>query len=264
SSSSFESSESMELGSEGGDEDPGKVDLASKSTSKGKDFLTQLEIYLAKRDGVDKLLKISRYATRIVLSSSIVSDDSLIGRLKSFESSVGVSRKAFRLGKFVQNINAVRSISRSNPSLLLALIAHGGEGLYYFIEQFVWLGKSGLIDKRHLPWLQRWSAWSEFIGYFGSVGLKLGELKIIDDRERRVEIAISRGIIGCEAEQEELRRLREKKTMKRLSVIQDFADGLMALADIRDGRGRLSAPVIVSFAGLLSAVISTHKNWVSR
>ncbi|KAL0314730.1 UNVERIFIED_CONTAM: Peroxisomal membrane protein 11A [Sesamum angustifolium] len=51
--------------------------------------------------------------------------------------------------------------------------------------------------------------------------------------------------------------------MKRLSMVQDLADGLMALADIRDGRGRLSTPLLVSSAGLLSALISTHKNWIS-
>jgi hypothetical protein len=51
--------------------------------------------------------------------------------------------------------------------------------------------------------------------------------------------------------------------MKKLSIVQDFADGLMALADIRDGRGRFSGPLFMSCAGLLSALISTRKNWVS-
>ncbi|CAH9125748.1 unnamed protein product [Cuscuta epithymum] len=51
--------------------------------------------------------------------------------------------------------------------------------------------------------------------------------------------------------------------MKRLSILQDFADALMALADIRDGRGLFSGQLILSSAGLLSALISTHKNWVS-
>ncbi|KAJ8640779.1 hypothetical protein MRB53_017473 [Persea americana] len=37
---------------------------------KDRDFLTHLESYLAKHDSVDKLLKISRYAMKITLSSS--------------------------------------------------------------------------------------------------------------------------------------------------------------------------------------------------
>ncbi|KZV20202.1 peroxisomal biogenesis factor 11 family protein [Dorcoceras hygrometricum] len=238
-----------------------------KPTSNNRDFLTHLEIYLAKRDGVDKLLKISRYTTKIILASSIFTQQPLVTRLKSFESSVGISRKAFRLGKFVQDVNALRSTCLTDRlDLFLSVIAYGGEGLYYFIEQFVWLGKAGLIDKRHLPALQKWSAWCEFVGYFGSVSLKVRELRTLDAEEKclvsSLDLAMLRGI-ACEEEEGKLRKLRDKKVMKRLSVVQDFADGFMSLADSRDGRGMLSSPVLVSAAGLLSALISSHKNWVS-
>lgn len=246
---------------------PQKPMIPLKPSSNNRDFLTHLEIYLAKRDGVDKLLKITRYATKIILASSILKQQPLITRLKSFESSVGISRKAFRLGKFVQDVNALRSTRfTTRLNLILSVIAYGGEGLYYFIEQFVWLGKAGLIDKSHLPALQKWSAWCEFVGYFGSVSLKVRELRTLDAEEKclmaSIDLAMLRGI-ECGEEQGKLRKLREKKLMKRLSVVQDLADGLMSLADIRDGRGRLSSPVLVSAAGLLSALISSHKNWVS-
>lgn len=239
-----------------------------KSTAKDRDFLNHLEAYLAKRDGVDKLLKITRYASKIILASSVLPQNlTLSRRLKSFESSVGVSRKAFRLGKFVQDINALRnSCFDSNQQLILSIIAYGGEGLYYFVEQFVWLAKAGLIDSKHSRNLQKISALTEFIGYLGSVSLKIIDLKkIIQDEaclESSIELAISRGI-GHEVELEKMRKLKEKKLIKRLSLVQDFSDGLMALADIRDGKGRLSAPLLVSMAGLLSALISTHKNWLS-
>jgi hypothetical protein len=59
--------------------------------------------------GVDKLLKISRYATMIVLASSMLPETiALTGQLKSFESSVGLSCKAFRLSKFIQDLNALK------------------------------------------------------------------------------------------------------------------------------------------------------------
>ncbi|XP_073159445.1 peroxisomal membrane protein 11A [Henckelia pumila] len=246
---------------------PNPPAIPVKPGSDNRDFLVHLEIYLAKRDGVDKLLKISRYATKIILASSILTQQPLVTRLKSFESSVGVSRKAFRLGKFVQDVNALRSTHfTSSLSLILSVVAYGGEGLYYFIEQFVWLGKAGLIDKRHLPALQKWSAWCEFVGYFGSISLKVRELRRLDAEEKclvaSIDLAMLRGI-ACAEEHGKVRKLREKKLMKRLSVVQDLADGLMSLADIRDGRGTLSSPLLVSAAGLLSALISTHKNWVS-
>ncbi|KFK29076.1 hypothetical protein AALP_AA7G085700 [Arabis alpina] len=242
---------------------------AKASKPKDRDFLNHLETYLAKRDGVDKLLKISRYATKIILSTSLIPEtsQSLTTRLKTFESNVGISRKAFRLGKFVQDINALR-ISRwdSNQDLLLVLVAYGGEGLYYFVEQFIWLVKSGLIDAKHGKWLQRISAWAELVGYIGSVSLKIKDLKKIKDDEScvgsTIEISVSRGV-SCEGEEEKMKILKEKKIMKVLSIMQDLADGLMTVADIRDGKGVLSAPNVISFAGLFSAIVSTHKNWIS-
>ncbi|KAJ9166121.1 hypothetical protein P3X46_020911 [Hevea brasiliensis] len=242
--------------------------LARPNPAKDRDFLNHLEAYLGKRDGVDKLLKVSRYASKIILASSALPESLILTqRLKSFDSSIGLSRKAFRLGKFVQDLNALRnSHFHSKQEILLSIIAYGGEGFYYFIEQFVWLAKAGLIDTKHLKNLGKISAWFEFIGYMGSISLKFRDLKkLIEDEvclESTIEVAFLRGN-GNQVEEGKMRKLREKKLMKKLSIVQDFADGLMALADIRDGKGRLSAPFLVSLAGLVSALISTHKNWVS-
>lgn len=239
-----------------------------ESKPKDRDFLNHLEAYLAKRDGVDKLLKISRYASKIILASSVLPETlTLTHRLKSFEASVGLSRKAFRLGKFVQDLNALRNSSfDSKEELILSIIAYGGEGLYYFVEQFVWLAKSGLIDSKHSRNLQKISAWTEFIGYLGSISLKFRDLRRINEDEAclesKIEIAVAMGV-KYDKEAQSMRKLKVKKLLKKLSIVQDVADGLMAFADLQDGKGRLSSPLLVSCAGLLSAIISTHKNWLS-
>ncbi|KAK9677880.1 hypothetical protein RND81_11G173700 [Saponaria officinalis] len=234
-----------------------------------RDVLIHLEAYLAKRDGVDKLLKISRYASKLILSTSLLPESlPLTRRLKSFESSVGVSRKAFRLGKFIQDVNSLNSILRSRssisrPNLALAVLAYGGEGVYYFLEQFVWLSKSGLIDARYARRLQIFSAWAEFVGYIGSISLKFQDLTLLNRNlaclSATVEISIARGD-NCDDDRVKLRVLKDKTLLKKMSIVQDLADAFMALADIRDG---LSSPLLLSCAGLLSALISTHKNWVS-
>lgn len=232
-----------------------------------RDFLLHLEVYLAKRDGVDKLLKISRYATKILLTAPSVGDAAELGpRLKAFESSVGVSRKAFRLGKFVQDVNALRSSavsSRSAADRLLAVVAYGGEGVYYFVEQFVWLSKAGPIGARHSKRLQKISAWAELVGYVGSVALKIEDLKKIRVQLKSVVEANRKSAGFDQGGNEELRRLREKLLLKQLSIVQDLADALMAIGDVRDGKGILSGPFLMASAGLLSALISTHKNWSS-
>ncbi|CAA7387845.1 unnamed protein product [Spirodela intermedia] len=234
---------------------------------KQRDFLLHLEAYLAKRDGVDKLLKISRYATKILLAAPSVREAAELGpRLKAFESSVGVSRKAFRLGKFVQDLNALRTSavgSRSAADRLLAVVAYGGEGVYYFVEQFVWLSKAGLIGARHSKSLQKISAWAELVGYVGSIALKIEDLKKIRLQLTSIVAANRKSAGFNEGGNEELRRLREKLLLKQLSIVQDLADALMAIGDVRDGKGVLSGPLLMASAGLLSALISTHKNWSS-
>ncbi|KAL8166059.1 hypothetical protein V2J09_007558 [Rumex salicifolius] len=248
----------------------------AKTGEGNRDFLNHLEVYLAKRDGVDKLLKISRYASKIILASPALSDHPLRRRLKSFESSVGVSRKAFRLGKFVQNVNALRATPFSSSAggcrrehrlfILLSAVAYGGEGIYYFVEQFVWLAKAGLIDPKHSRKLQKISAWAEFVGYVGSVGLKIRDLrKLNEDKacvDSNLEISATRGVDSDENMERE-RALRLKIAMKKLSIVQDLADWLMTLSDVWDEDGKFLTPMVLSCAGLLSALISTHKNWIS-
>jgi hypothetical protein len=221
-----------------------------------RDFLAHLEAYLARRDGVDKLLKISRYAARLALAAAPLPPPAS-ARLKSFESSLGLSRKAFRLGKFVQDVNALRAHPDPLPPPFV-LLAYGGEGVYYFLEQFVWLAKAGLLPAHLLPRLQRLSAWAELLGYVGSITVKLGEVTKMES-----SIKAMRRKEGCGDESEAVRTMRGKLLLKRLSVVQDVADAFMALGDVTDGKGLLGSSTLTASAGLLSALISTHKNWNS-
>ncbi|KAF3790669.1 Peroxisomal membrane protein 11A [Nymphaea thermarum] len=238
-----------------------------KKEESRRDLTDHLEAYLARRDGVDKLLKISRYAAKLALASSLTAGrPDLHRRLKSFDSSVGVSRKAFRLGKFVQDLNALKRTRLDSGKGVLGLIAYGGEGAYYFVEQFVWLAKAGLIDGRRAAGFQKVSAWAELVGYIGSVALKVLDLRTILDEAARLETtvkALRADGRAVENEAGELQKLQAKAMLKQLSIVQDIADALMAIGDLQDGKGFLSSPIVIASAGLLSALISTHKNWTS-
>jgi len=126
--------------------------------------------------------------------------------------------------------------------------------------------KAGLIDKRHSRRLTKLSAWAEFIGYFGSVALKSLDMAALLEKETRLIQGIqkkSEDGIGGVTDIKELQEVQEKRTMKMLSIIQDFADSLLALTDIRDSNGILDNKFLLAFAGLLSALISAQKNWKS-
>lgn len=90
-----------------------------------------------------QVLKVIRYSTKFLLASIPENaDPELLGRLKAFEGSVGTSRKAFRIGKFLQNVNKLRKQPLKTQIGLLELLSNGGEAVYYFTEQITWYPSS--------------------------------------------------------------------------------------------------------------------------
>ncbi|XP_006649948.2 peroxisomal membrane protein 11-2-like [Oryza brachyantha] len=227
-----------------------------------RDFLLHVEAYLSRRDGVDNLLKISLYAARLALAVGPPPPlpAYAAARLRSFESSVGLSRKALRLGKFVQSVNALRAHRRhggGHVPPLLVLLAYGGQGVYFFLEQFAWLAKTGLLPAHLLPRLHRLGVWAQLPAHVGSIAIKLEEVAKLESsvETRRKE--------GFGEESEVVRALRGKLLVKRLSVVQDVADSVMTLGDVTGGKGLLGSSTFMASAGFLSALISAHRNWNS-
>lgn len=47
-------------------------------------------------------------------------------------------RKAYRLGKWLSDLNTLRNTPVLTKAGSLELLASGGEGVYYFVEQLTW------------------------------------------------------------------------------------------------------------------------------
>lgn len=90
----------------------------------------------------------------------------------------GTSRKAYRLGKFLQHVNSARKVQLTSASSVCDLIAYAGDGIYYFIDQFVWLAKAGFIHKSHAKRLSKLGVWFEAIGYLGSISAHCIKLQV--------------------------------------------------------------------------------------
>jgi len=90
--------------------------------------------------GCLQTLKILRYTARLALATPLVNpnDKELRAKLSGLEGSLGTSRKAYRLGKFLQSVNAIRKVPLRSPHALLELIFNTGECIYYFVDQFQW------------------------------------------------------------------------------------------------------------------------------
>lgn len=195
--------------------------------------------YLKKRDGIDKVLKIARYAAKFLLAANssqskkvaaavaagsspsfsspafatttyaplppsppppaatlalLRLDQEPLRKLKAFEGAVGDARKAYRLGKFLQGVDAARKAApaalRLQPAGVLAFLAAAGDGCYYFLDQFTFFLRAGVIDKRYARRLARAAAACELVGYFGSASLHAAAIAACAQREAELVRAL--------------------------------------------------------------------------
>ncbi|CAK0785942.1 hypothetical protein CVIRNUC_009155 [Coccomyxa viridis] len=223
-------------------------------------------------DTLDKtVLKIIRYTSKLVLAGALSDPSSeLAVRLKALESSIGTSRKAYRLGKWLADLNAIRKTPLTTRFSYLEILASGGEGVYYFVEQLTWLVKAGVIPQQYARRFNLISAWGELVSYVGSIWLNALRIAAALERERALSDELLRrkkegeqGYDGDSELRKEVRALQERRLLRTLAVIQDVSDSMLALNDIRDGQGRLSSPAVLSVCGLISAFISFRKNWLA-
>lgn len=229
------------------------------------DLLDHTIKFLQKREGIDKTLKLIRYTSRLIAAVT-PKDAELNRRCSALEKSVGVSRKAFRLGKFLQDANNFRNSKATGPLILLEAVAYGGEGVYYFLEQFSWLIKTGAMTKEHEAQIARASAWAEFVGYLANIWLGLVKLQELQAKREKLQSLLDKkrkeeGVLDSALERE-LSLLRGLYLLKVAAVVQDLADSTLAVNDIRGGADPLlSHPVTLALAGLVSGSISFYKNW---
>ena len=261
--------------------------MSSKRVPDALDVAVEL---LKRREGIDKTLKLIRYAAILVASETSSASSSLTTnfstRLTALERSIGDARRAYRLGKFLGNVaeirdelreGSARGVSRWRSARTATVACAALEGAYYFMEQGVWLSKSGVAmrEKTTRERLVRWSARFEVCSYAFSVLCAREDWLEADARGRaarralfdgasselRAESGSARGM--REDDVEELRTtIAECDGAKReavFSVIQDVTDAVLSFEDAVDVEGvELSNERLVNVLGLLAAVLDFH------
>jgi hypothetical protein len=253
------------------------------------DALDQTVAFLARRDGIDKAVKLARYAARLA-SAAAPGPPGAAAALDAVDATLGTARKVYRSGKFLQHVNALRRAPRAqhHPSLAaLEALATLGDGFYYGIDQFQWFVRAGVLSKPLGARLGRASAVAELCGYAASAALGVlrlrnileCELALLAELARRRALRSSVGAAGgaagaadaaAEADRDrpliaEIRELRARRLLRTLQLAQDLFDALLAAADLRGGpaagaRGQRAA---LAAAGLASGALGAYKVWRS-
>ena len=219
-----------------------------------------------------QVLKILRYLAKFLLASRLDPASSSFTRAKAFEAAVADARKAYRLGKFCQGLNDLRRVDYASPSAPLAALAAGGDAAYYFLEQFTWLIRAGVLPKRYARRVARASAAAELLGYVGSASLAALRIAAASQREATlaatlaavtsVDAAVSPHTDSPRARalDVELAAVAAARRGAERALLQDACDTVLALSDLTDGRFASSKSVL-AVAGLTSAVLGARKVW---
>ncbi|CAB4271231.1 unnamed protein product [Prunus armeniaca] len=225
------------------------------------DTVDKLVIFLAKRDGIDKLVKTFQYVSKLVHWHVEAKNPEIAQRAKQWEVASGLSRKAFRTGRFLTGFNALRRSPGSTPTLrFLAVLANAGEMVYFFFDHFLWLSRIGTLNPNLARKMSFISAFGESFGYIFFIisdfialkeGLeaerKLGALEDNKSRDKKIE---------------SLRKIRSDRVMRLMAVAANVADLFIAVADI-EPNPFCNHTVTLGISGLVSAWAGWYRNWPS-
>ncbi|CAI9092038.1 OLC1v1027177C1 [Oldenlandia corymbosa var. corymbosa] len=239
------------------------------------DTVDKLVIFLAKRDGIDKLVKTFQYVSKLAHWHLEATNPELAKRAKNWEVASGLSRKAFRSGRFLTGFNALRRNPGSTPALrFLAVLANAGEMVYFFFDHFLWVSRIGVLDAKFARRMSFISAFGESFGY---VFFIVSDFILIREgiKAQRKLVLMKDNKKGSEDEEEEenpemdvevvkekLKNIRVDRVMRLMAVAANVADLIIALADIEPNPFCCHA-VSLGISGLVSAWAGWYRNWPS-
>ncbi|CAK9135151.1 unnamed protein product [Ilex paraguariensis] len=220
------------------------------------DTVDKLVIFLAKRDGIDKLVKTFQYVSKLLHWHVEVTRPDIARRAKQWEVASGLSRKAFRTGRFLTGFNAIRRNPGSTSAFqLLSILANAGEMVYFFFDHFLWLSRIGVLDGTLARKMSFVSAFGESFGYIFFI--------IIDFLLIREGLKEERKIAEkSEDEKGRVEKIRGERVMRLMGVAANVADLVIGVAEI-EPNPFCNHAVTLGISGLVSAWAGWYRNWAS-
>lgn len=230
------------------------------------DTVDKLVIYLAKRDGIDKLVKTFQYVSKLVHWHIEATNPNMAQKFKQLEVASGLSRKAFRSGRFLTGFNAVRRSPGTSPAFkFLAVLSNAGEMVYFFFDHLLWLSRIGTLDPKLAKKMSFISAFGESFGYIFFIISDFIVLKegVKEEKQLLVTSLNNKGESGKEVtNNEKIKKIRVDRVMRLMAMSANIADLIIALAEI-EPNPFCNHVVTLGISGLVSAWAGWYRNWPS-
>ncbi|XP_021769233.1 peroxisomal membrane protein 11-4-like [Chenopodium quinoa] len=227
------------------------------------DSLDKLVIFLAKRDGIDKLVKTYQYVSKLAHWHLEATQPELAQRFKLWEVAAGMSRKAFRSGRSLTGLNTIRRNPGPTRGLqTLAVLGNAGEMVYFFFDHFTWLSRLGVLDAKLAKKMSFISAFGESVGY---VFFIMSDFILMHEGLKKEKLLL-KGLDEGEKKEEEVKegvgKIRGDRVMRLMAVAANVADLIIAVAEIEPNPFCCHA-VTLGISGLVSAWAGWYRNWPS-
>ncbi|KAL0668363.1 hypothetical protein Bca4012_031067 [Brassica carinata] len=217
-----------------------------------RDELALIILYLNKAEARDKICRAIQFGSKFLSGGHP-------GTAQTVDKNTSLARKVFRLFKFLNDFHLLISPVPKGTPLPLVLLGKSKNALlctYYFLDQFVWLGRSGIYKNKVLTELIRSFAIFCWLGSsLCNIAIQIGELIMHSSTMKKMEKELK----DDEEQDKETDRAKLQKTKDRiLALIKSSMDtvvaiGLLHLAPF------IVTPRVTGAFGFVTSLISCYQ-----
>ncbi|KAI4311532.1 hypothetical protein MLD38_036418 [Melastoma candidum] len=209
-------------------------------------------LYLNKAEARDKICRAIQYGSKFL-------SDGQPGTAQNVDKTTSLARKVFRLFKFINDLHALISPVPEGTPLPLILLGKSKNALlstFLFLDQFVWLGRTGIYqDKERTERLGRISLFCWLGASVCTSLVEVGELKRLSSSMKRLEKKLKG---DDKSKNEEYCAKLRKSHDRSLALIKASMDIVVAVGLLQLAPKKVTPRVTGAF-GFASSLISCYQ-----
>ncbi|KAH0753212.1 hypothetical protein KY285_006360 [Solanum tuberosum] len=209
-------------------------------------------LYLNKAEARDKICRAIQYGAKFL-------SDGQPGTAQNVDKSTSLARKLFRLFKFINDLHALISPNAPGTPLPLILLGKSKNALlstYLFLDQFVWLGRSGIYkNKEQTELIGRISFFSWMGSSICTALVEIGELGRLSSSMKKIEKELKN---TDKYMNEQYRSKLQQSNERSLALIKAGTDIVVAVGLLQLAPKKVTPRVTGAF-GFVSSLISCYQ-----
>ncbi|CAA7016939.1 unnamed protein product [Microthlaspi erraticum] len=214
--------------------------------------LALVVMYLNKAESRDKLCRAIQYGSKFLSGGQA-------GTAQNVDKSTSLARKVFRLFKFVNDLHGLISPVPKGTPLPLVLLGKSKNALlstFLFLDQIVWLGRSGIYkNKERAELLGRISLFCWMGSSVCTTLVELGEIGRLSSSMKKIQKGLKN---GNKYQDEEYRAKLKQSNERSLALIKSAMDIVVAAGLLQLVPEKITPRVTGAF-GFITSLISCYQ-----